>query len=52
MNGDVIRWHYDKSGNGIGRLSSVSDPTGANCPGGVSEEYVYDEMGEIIKELN
>jgi RHS repeat-associated protein len=49
-------WRYDEAGHpdGVGRLTSVSDPSGAGCPRhapgdpyGDAELFAYDEMGHV-----
>jgi len=52
--GEVTRWNYDEEqGHGktpVGRLTSVSDPTGSSCANGLSEQLSYDEMGRVSSE--
>jgi RHS repeat-associated protein len=53
-NKNMVTWNYDQPGHGagIGRLTSISDPTGsgAHCAGGVSNAFSYDEMGRVISQ--
>jgi RHS repeat-associated protein len=48
-NGQVTRWNYDEPGHGasVGRLTSVSDPTGSSCANGLSEQLSYHPMGQV-----
>ena len=52
--GSVTKWNYDEEeGHGkapVGRLTSVSDPTGESCANGLSERLSYDEMGQVSSE--
>lgn len=42
-------WSYDETGHGAatGRLTSVTDPSGVGCPGGVSRNLDYDTSGRV-----
>jgi RHS repeat-associated protein len=48
--GRTARWFYDEAGHGdgIGRLTSVSDPTAGGCPGDRSRSLRYDVMGQVV----
>jgi RHS repeat-associated protein len=52
--GEITKWNYDEEdGHGkapVGRLTSVSDPTGSSCANGHSEQLSYDEMGQVSSE--
>lgn len=48
--GATTTWNYDEPGHGagIGRLTSISDPTGRRCgPGRVTEKLTYNAMGQV-----
>jgi RHS repeat-associated protein len=49
--GATTVWNYDqrkdKYGAGIGRLTSVQDPTSASCQPRLSEELVYNSVGQV-----
>ncbi len=47
--GGKVEWFYDEPGrpNGIGRLTSVADPSAAGCPERRSEVYDYDSLGQL-----
>jgi RHS repeat-associated protein len=61
-NGDIVeaaRWIYDETGEhgaGIGRLTTVSDPSAGTCrkasadaPFGISDSLTYDPVGNTIQ---
>jgi RHS repeat-associated protein len=48
--GEQAAWSYDEPGHGagIGRLTSVADPTGKLCgPSSLTEQLSYDSMGRV-----
>ncbi|MEU1388093.1 MULTISPECIES: deaminase domain-containing protein [unclassified Nonomuraea] len=47
----VATWRYDEAGHGsaMGRPTSVLDPSGAGCPGGVSDSFRYGHMGLLVE---
>ena len=49
-NGEKATWNYDEPGHGsgIGRLTSMSDPTGNMCgSSSITEQLSYDSMGRV-----
>ena len=48
-NNQTVTWNYDEAGHGQSkdRLTSILDRTSAGCPGGVSEDYNYDQIGRL-----
>ena len=47
--GDVVTRHYGEAGHGkgIGRLTSISDPTGVGCAADRSRASSYDALGRV-----
>lgn len=47
----VVEWRYDEPGHGagLGRLTTVLDPSGAGCPNGRSERFTYDARGHVLE---
>ena len=47
-----VTWAYDEPGHGagIGRLTSVTDPSAAGCPQAHSEELTYDQRGQVTSQ--
>ena len=47
-----VTWAYDEPGHGagIGRLTSVTDPSAAGCPQAHSEELDYDQLGQVTSQ--
>ena len=47
--GETTTWRYDEPGHGagIGRLTSISDPSGSFCANALSEQMSYDKMGRV-----
>jgi RHS repeat-associated protein len=54
QNGTQVVWQYDEAGHGagIGRLTSIADPTGKGCAAGRSRSLVYDSAGQVTKDTN
>lgn len=51
-NGTKVVWRYDEPGHGAGtgRLTSVTDPTGAGCQSQRSRQLTYDASGQVRKD--
>lgn len=54
--GKQVLWNYDEAGHGASRgmLTSVIEPPNmllTACPGGLSESYSYNKMGQVISTL-
>ncbi len=48
-NGSQVVWTYDEPGHGagIGRLTSVTDPSAAGCPQTQADSFNYDAAGHV-----
>jgi RHS repeat-associated protein len=49
-NGEQVVWNYDEPGHGagVGRLTSVSDPSAAGCAQTRADSFDYDAAGQIV----